>query len=314
MQDLTVLALGPLLPHEMDRLEADYRVIKLWKEPDPEKTLHRLGGQVRAIVSTYNGPGVSAKMMEALPNLEIIAQFGVGYDNIDAGAARLRAVAVTNTPGLLTDDTADTALALMLAVSRRVVEGDMFIRTGKWLGGELPLATSLSGKLVGIVGMGRIGRAIAQRAAAFNMMIAYHGPRHKDDVPYRYYPDLTTLARDADYLILACKGGPETKHLISRHVLEVMKPRAYLINIARGSVVDQDALVEKLVNRKIGGAGLDVFAHEPDVPGELKSLDNVVLTPHIGSATLETRAKMGQLVLDNLAAHFASQPLLTPVV
>lgn len=314
MSKIKLLAIEGLLPPEMQKLEEMFDIIKLWKEADPEKALHTHAHEIKAILSCPGPVAVGKKMIEALPNLEIIAQNGVGYDNIDLETAKAHAVAVTNTPGVLTDDTADTALSLMLAVSRRIVEGDMFIRTGKWHGGDLPLSSSVSGKLAGIVGMGRIGQAIARRCAAFNMNIAYHGPRQKNDLPYRYYPDLVTMARDADYLILACKGGAETKNLINRTVLEAMKPRAFLINIARGSVVDQDVLVEKLVNRKIAGAGLDVFAHEPDVPGELKALDNVVLTPHIGSATLETRTKMGQLVLDNLTAHFAGQPLLTPVI
>ncbi len=314
MSKIKLLAFEDLLPAEMAKLESEFDVIRLWKEADPEGAIHKYALEIKAILSCPGPIAVSRKMIEALPNLEIIAQNGVGYDNIDVAAAHARSVVVTNTPGVLTDDTADTAIALLLSVSRRIAEGDMFIRAGRWNGGDLPLGTSLSGKLAGIVGMGRIGRAIATRCTAFNMHIAYHGPHQKADVPYRYYPDLITLARDADYLILACKGGVDTQNLINRAVLDAMKPRAFLINIARGSVVDQDALVEKLVNQKIAGAGLDVFAHEPDVPGELKSLDNVVLTPHIGSATLETRSKMGQLVLDNLAAHFAGQPLLTPVV
>lgn len=313
MANHTLLALGSVLPPEMERLESTYNVIKLWKESDPEKALKAHGSNIQAILSTYNGPGVSAKLMEALPNLEMIAQYGVGVDNIDLAAAAARSVAVTNTPDILTDDTADTALGLLLGVSRRMVEGDMYVRTGEWANGPLPLGTSLSGKVAGVIGLGRIGQAIARRCTAFNMTVVYHGPRAKADQPYRFYPDLVTMARDVDYLILACAGGPATRHLVNRPVLEAMKPRAFLINIARGMVVDQDVLVEKLVNRKIAGAGLDVFAHEPHVPDELKSLDNVVLTPHIGSATLETRTKMGQLVLDNLAAHFAGQPLLTPV-
>jgi len=314
MTNRTVLALGSLLPAEMEQLEAQYNVIKLWREVDPDRTLHTHAAQIQGIVSTYNGPGVSAKLMEALPNLEVIAQFGVGVDNIDLGVAQTRQIAVSNTPDLLTDDTADTALSLLLAVSRRIVEGDMYVRTGNWANGPLPLGSSLSGKVVGVVGLGRIGQAIARRCAAFNMMVVYHGPREKLDQPYRYYSDLVEMARDVDYLVLACVGGEGTRHLVSRSVLEAMGQKSFLINIARGSVVDELALVEMLVNRRIGGAGLDVFAHEPHVPDELKSMDNVVLTPHIGSATLETRAKMGQLVIDNLAAHFDGRSLLTPVV
>lgn len=314
MSKITVLATAQLLPPEMAVLEETYNVVNLRKAPDPEQAIRAVAHDVRAVLSSYNGPGVSAKMMAALPNLAVIAQFGVGVDNIDLQAAEARQVAVTNTPDLLTDDTADTALGLMLAVARRVVEGDMYIRTGKWVDGPLPLGTSISGKMVGIVGLGRIGQAIARRCLAFNTTVVYHGPREKADQPYRYYPDLATMAREVDILVLACQGGEGTRHLVNRTVLSAMKPRSIVVNIARGSVVDQDALVEMLVNRKLGGAGLDVFAHEPQVPDELKALDNVVMTPHVGSATLETRTKMGQLVLDNLAAHFDGRPLLTPVV
>ncbi len=315
MPGIPLLALGPLLPNEMDQLEKNYSVLKLWREPDPEQTLHQVGLDVRAILSLAGGHrvGVSAKMMEALPNLEIISQFGVGYDNIDVEVARTRHIAITNTPDVLTDDTADTALALLLAVSRRVAEGDMYARTGKWANGPMGLGMSLSGKTVGIVGLGRIGTAIAQRCAAFHMNIIYHGRTEKTGVAYPFYVDLVEMAGMSDYLILACAGGDATRHLIDRTVLGAMKPKAFLINISRGSVIDQDVLIEFLVNRKIGGAGLDVFANEPNVPDELKSLDTVVLTPHIGSATIETRSKMGQLVLDNLAAHFAGKPLLTPI-
>jgi hydroxypyruvate reductase len=310
MSKITVLCNDKLLPNEMAKLESEYNVVKLWKEADPDKKIREVANDVKAIVSW----GVSAKLMQALPNLEIITQNAVGVDNIDLVEAKRRAISVTNTPGILTDDTADTALALLLGVSRRVAEGDMYVRTGEWANGPLPLGTSLSGKLVGVVGLGRIGQAIARRCLAFNMTVVYHGPNEKKDQPYRYYPDLVTMARDVDYLVLACVGGPATKNMVNRAVFDAMKPSVFLINVARGSVVEEGVLVEKLVNRKIAGAGLDVYANEPHVPEELKSLDNVVLLPHIGSATHETRAKMGQLVLDNLAAHFAGKPLLTPVI
>ena len=310
---LSVLALGPLPAAEMERLERQYNVIRLWKQSDPEKILHDEAANIRAVVSYAGGPGVSMKMMSALPNLEIVTQFGVGYDNIDVATAKTRQIAVTNTPDVLTNDTADTALALLLAVSRRITEGDMYVRTGKWDNGPLGLGHTLTGKTVGIVGLGRIGAAIAKRCAAFDMNVVYYSRTQKADAGYQYYADLVQMAGAVDILILAVSGGEGTKHLVGRKVLGAMKPKAYLINISRGSVVDEDALVAVLVNGKIGGAGLDVFAHEPDVPGELKAMDNVVLTPHIGSATIETRSKMGQLVIANLDAHFAGEPLLTPV-
>jgi lactate dehydrogenase-like 2-hydroxyacid dehydrogenase len=315
MSKITLLALGAIPAPEMSLLETQYDVIKLWREPDPEQTLQTRGRDVRAVLSNAAAKwqGVSAKMMDALPNLEVITQFGVGYDNIDVVEAKKRQIAVTNTPDVLTNDTADTALALMLGVMRRVVEGDMFVRTGKWLNGALPLGHALAGKTVGVVGLGRIGSAIARRCAAFDMQITYHGRTPKENVAYRYNPDLVEMAGDVDVLILACAGGPATVNLVSRAVIGAMKPSAFLINISRGSVVDQDALVEALANRKIAGAGLDVFTAEPNVPDELKAMDNVVMTPHIGSATVETRSAMGRLVLDNLAAHFDGRPLLTPV-
>jgi hydroxypyruvate reductase len=257
MSDITVLALGPLQPQEFEQLERTYRVVKLWKEPDPEQTLHTLARDVRAVVSLAGGRqlGVSAKMIAALPNLEIIAQFGVGYDNIDVGAAKDRQIAVTNTPDVLTADTADTAMALLLGVARRVPEGDMYIRAGQWPEKSFPKGTSLSGKTVGIVGLGRIGSAIAKRCAAFDMTVVYHGRAQKPDAPYEYYPDLTKMAGAVDFLVVATAGGDGTKGLISRAVIAAMSPRAILVNIARGSVVDENALVEALVNRKIGGAG-----------------------------------------------------------
>jgi hydroxypyruvate reductase len=311
MSKIVVLVTNRLMPNEMATLASEYDVVDLKSATDPEKTLRERALDIRAIVSW----GASTKLIQALPNLEIIAQNGVGVDNIDLVEAKARSIAVTNTPDVLTDDTADTALALLLGVSRRVAEGDMFVRAGRWaITNDFPLGTSLSGKMVGIVGLGRIGQAIARRCLAFNMTVVYHGPRDKHDQPYRYYPDLVTMARDVDYLMLSCVGGANTKNMVNRTVLDAMKTSAFLINVARGSVIDESVLVEKLVNRKIAGAGLDVYAHEPNVPDELKSLDNVVLLPHIGSATYETRTNMGRLVLDNLAAHFAGKPLLTPVL
>lgn len=309
----TILLMGSLmLPPEIAELERHFDVIKLYKEPDPESVLKSRRDDIQGICSIYNRP-VTKGLIESLPNVEIIAQFGVGVDNIDLKAAAARGVMVTNTPGLLTEDTADTAMSLLLAVSRRVCEGDMFVRVGKWHSGPLPLGRTLKGKKAGIVGLGRIGKAIAKRCAAFDMEIAYHGPNEKKDSGYKYYKDLHDMARASDYLILACPGGEDTNGLVDMTVLDALGADGFLINISRGSVVDEPALVEYLVNRKIAGAGMDVFIHEPNVPAELISLDNVVLLPHIGSATVETRTKMGKLVIGNLLAHFEGQALLTPV-
>ena len=308
----TVLALQPLLTHEMDALEQEFNVLRLWESQKPESVIRDHSHEIVGILSTYNGSGVSKRLMEALPNLEIIAQFGVGYDNIDLVAAQERDIVVTNTPDVLTDDTADVALFLMLNVARRAVEADMFVRVGRWHSGAMPLSTSISGKTVGIVGLGNIGQAIAQRAAAFNTKVIYHS-RTKKDVAYTYYESLKEMAVAADFLILACAGGDETKHLINYEILDALGAEGFLINIARGSVVKEDDLLIALRNKSIAGAGLDVYADEPNVPVEMIKMDNVVLSPHVGSATVETRSKMGQLVIDNLMAHFNGQPLLTPI-
>ncbi|MFA7275991.1 MAG: 2-hydroxyacid dehydrogenase [Pseudobdellovibrionaceae bacterium] len=309
----TILALGSLLPAEMDALEAQYHLVRLWRESDPEKTLQDVKNNVVAIVSAYNGMPVTRKIIESLPNLEIIAQFGVGVDNIDLAAAAERRIAVTSTPDILTADTADTAMALTLSLLRRVVEADMYVRVGKWANGAFPLATSLKGKKVGIIGLGRIGQAIARRMSAFDMEIAYHGPRRKEGVPYAYYNDLSSMAQDVDILVAACPGGAMTKHCVNSRVLKALGPKGFLINIARGSVVSTDDLLIALRNGDIAGAGLDVYENEPHVPDALISMDNVVLLPHVGSATSETRSSMGQLVVANILAHFNGEPLLTPV-
>lgn len=308
----TVLALQPLLENEMKQLEGGYNVIRLWEANDPVAVIEKHANDVQAILSTYNSGGVSERLMSALPNLEVIAQFGVGFDNIDLKAASERGVAVTNTPDVLTDDTADVAMFLMLNVARRAVEADMFVRVGRWKSGAMPLSTSISEKTVGVVGLGNIGKAIAQRAAAFNTNVVYHS-RSKKDVSYTYYEDLEKMAEDSDFLIIACAGGPETENLINYQILNKLGANGFLINIARGSVVNEEDLLIALRNQDIAGAGLDVFANEPDVPEELIKMDNVVLSPHVGSATVETRSKMGQLVIDNLNAHFDGQSLLSPV-
>jgi hydroxypyruvate reductase len=307
----TILALGSLMPKEMEALESHFSVIRLWKEKDPEAALQKHKNEITGIVSTWETP-VSARLISALPSLEIISQCAVGIDNIDLKAAAARGVAVTNTPGVLTDDTADIALALILATARRVVEGDMYVRVGKWANGDMPLGTSLSGKTAGIVGLGRIGKAIARRCEAFNMKVIYNGPQKKD-MAYEYYKDLKVMAAACDFLVVAASGGQATENLIDYKILDALGPKGVLINIARGSVVKEDDLLVALRNKAIGGAGLDVHAREPHVPEALFSMDNVVLLPHIGSATHETRSRMGQLVVDNLLAHFSGQPLKTPV-
>ena len=308
----TILAMVRLLPKQMDILEDEFDVVHLYRESDPEAVLQEKKNDIQGIVGSPATP-ISRNLMEACPALEIISQFAVGFDNVDIPAAREREVKVTNTPDVLTADTADTALALTLAVARRVVEGDVYIRVGKWLNGSMPLGVSLSGKTAGIVGLGRIGQAIAKRLKAFDMNVIYHGRTEKLDQPYQFYDDLKTMAAMSDFMVLACAGGPETRHLVDAEVLEALGPDSFLINISRGSVVDEGALIQALRDKTIRGAGLDVFAKEPYVPEELQAMDNVVLLPHIGSATHETRTMMGNIVIENLRAHFAGQALLTEV-
>lgn len=309
----TVLALKPLLAAEMEILTARYEVIRLWEQADREAVLDARGGAVEAIVSTYDGERVGAEFMARLPGLKIIAQFGAGYDNLDLAAAKARGVVVSNTPGILTDDTADIAMMLLLNVARSGIVADKFVRAGHWKSGAFPLTTCLAGKTAGIFGMGKIGEAIAQRAAAHNMRIIYCSRKPKSDIPYAYYGNLQALAQNSDFLVLACSGGPETLHAVDRTILRALGPQGYLINIARGSVVKEDDLIAALEAGEIGGAGLDVFADEPNVPKALINRDDVILSPHVGSATRETRSLMGRLVVENLDAFFAGKALVTPV-
>ncbi len=308
----TILALGTLLPAEMDELERDFNVIRLSKEADPEAALQEQRHNIVGIIASPMKK-VNRHLIEALPNLEIISQFGVGIDNIDLAAARERHIAVTNTPELVTNDTADIALSLLLACARRIVEGDAYVRVGHWLNGPMPHGVTLTGKKVGIVGLGRIGQAVARRCKAFDMDVTYYSRREKPEFPYTYVPSLMTLAEQSDFMILTVAGGSETRHLVNAGILKALGPAGYLINVARGSVVDEEALLIALSNGDIAGAGLDVFENEPHVPEALYTMDNVVLLPHIGTLTFETRTKMGQLVLENLRAHFNGKPLLTAV-
>jgi lactate dehydrogenase-like 2-hydroxyacid dehydrogenase len=268
---------------------------------------------VRAIV-TGGGHGAGNEIVDALPALEIIAINGIGTDAVDLERARARSVRVTTTPGVLTEDVADLALGLLLATSRRICVADRFVRAGRWPAGRLPLSAQVSGKRLGLLGLGQIGRAVARRAEGFGMSIAYCEPHPYNDITYRFQPDLQQLAEESDFLVVAASGGPATRGLVDRRVLDAIGPTGILINVARGSVVDEPALVAALVDGRLGGAGLDVFAHEPEVPPALLTMDNVVLSPHRASATVETRRAMADLVLANLAAHFAGQEPLTPVV
>lgn len=302
-----------LYPPVMTRLESEFTLQPLWEAQDPLAFLAPLAERVRGFAS-FTGYPVPAALIAALPKLEIIATMSVGTDHIDLGAARARGIAVTNAPDVLTDCVADLGMGLVINLARNLVAADRFVREGKWREGLFPLATKLGGATIGIVGLGRIGKAVAQRAGGFGMRVVYFGRRRSSDVAYEFYDDLAAMARDSDYLMLTCPGGEATRHLIDAKILAALGPEGRLVNIARGSVVDQAALIEALIARRIAGAALDVYADEPRVPEVLTKLDNVVLAPHIASATHATRGAMGNLMIDNLKAHFAGKQLLTPVV
>ncbi len=306
---LTVPLYGPTV----EQLDAAFTVHRLWEAKHRSAFFAPIKDRVRAI-ATGGGFRTGADLMDELPKAEIIATMSIGLDHIDLQAAKERGIAVTNTPDVLTDDVADIAMALVLAVARRIVVGDRYVRSGAWRQANLPLATKIGGATMGILGLGRIGLAIAKRAEVFGMKVVYHGPRAKAAVPYPYYADLKEMAAASDYLMVSCPGGAETRNLVNAEVLAALGPKGVVINIARGSVIDEAAMVKALQDGRLGGAGLDVFVDEPQVPEALFALDNVVLQPHVGSATHATRAAMGQLVVDNLKAHFAGKPLLTRVI
>lgn len=306
-----VLVVARLMPLLIEALHGEFTVHDRIHTGDPA-ALAAAAPRIRAIVA--NGEAkVPRELMAQLPALEMISVFGVGYDGVDVVAAKERGIPVTHTPEVLNDDVADLALGLLLAIARRIPQADRFVRDGEWTQGPIALARKATGAKLGIVGMGRIGQAIAQRALAFRMEIAYTARSPRAGVPYPYYPDAVTLAAAVDFLVVITPGGAATRGLIDAKVLEALGPQGYLINVARGSVVDQPALIAALQNGSIAGAALDVFDGEPNVPAELRALSNVVLTPHIGSATRQTREAMAKLTFDNLRAHFAGQPLLTPV-
>ncbi|HVW74383.1 MAG TPA: 2-hydroxyacid dehydrogenase [Rhizomicrobium sp.] len=303
---IDILQLVPLRPEVQAELAARYR---LHGKADFDKVADIVRG---CVTNGHSGP--APEMIDRMRKLEIIASASVGYDGIPVEYARSKGIPVTNTPDVLNDDVADLAIGLMIMTARRLVASDRYVRSGQWpRSGEYPLARRASGKRVGILGMGRIGKEIGKRAEAMNNTVAYHSRRPVADVSYKYYPDLVDLAKNSDFLIVIIPSTSQTQKIVSKAVIEALGPTGILVNVARGAVVDEDALVEALVAGKLGGAGLDVFVHEPHVPEVLFGMDNVVLEPHVGSATSETRRAMSQLVLDNLDAHFAGKPLLTEI-
>jgi lactate dehydrogenase-like 2-hydroxyacid dehydrogenase len=306
-----VLAAAKLSPLYTAQLSAAYQFHDPLHETDPA-AFAKVAPLVRAVAGSGDSR-VSAELMAQLPALELISIMGVGYDGVDVAAAKARGVMVTHTPNVLNDDVADLAISLMLCAARQLPAADRFVRSGQWLKGPMPLARKMSGARLGLVGMGRIGQAIAQRAQAFGMQIAYHTRTPKADVPYAHHADLLSLARDSDFLVLITPGGAGTRHLVNAQVLQALGPKGILVNVARGSVVDEAALIEALEGGVIGGAALDVFEDEPRVPQRLMDLPQVVLVPHIGSATGQTRQAMADLAFGNLREHFAGRPVLTPV-
>jgi len=312
VQKPDVLMLAPMMPLIMDGLAERFTLHRLWEASDPAAALAELAPRIRGIAAGSHA-AVTAEVMDGLPNLEIVSSFGVGYDHVDASHAGRRGVIVTNTPDVLTDEVADLALGLLIATVRQLPQSDRYLREGRWLERPYPLTATLRGRRVGIIGLGRIGKAIATRLEAFGLTVVYHGRQAKADVPYRFYADLVEMARDVDVLMVVTPGGPETRHLVDAAVLEALGPQGILVNVARGTVVDERALIDALRRGVILSAGLDVFEDEPRVPQELIAMEHVVLLPHVGSASVHTRNAMGQLVVDNLVSWFDGKGPLTPV-
>ena len=306
-----ILVVAKLWPRYMEALQGAFVVHDRTHLNDAAQ-FASIAPRIRGIAASGESK-VDAALLAQLPALEMISVFGVGYDGVDVAAARARGVPVTNTPDVLTEEVADLGIALMLSIARRIPQADKFVREGRWPQGPFPLSRKVSGARLGIVGLGRIGQAIADRAQAFGMSIAYTTRNRRDDVSYAYHANAEALARAVDFLMVITPGGAGTRGLINAQVLAALGAKGYLINVARGSVVDQPALVHAITTGVIAGAALDVFAEEPHVPAELREHDNVVLTPHMASGTWETRGAMADLAFANLQAHFAGKPLLTPV-
>lgn len=308
-----VLQVGPLKPSLAETLRTTYHAHVLPDGPERQAFLAEHGAEITVAV-TSGRTGVNADLMSALPKLGAVVNFGVGYDTTDIDAAAARGVAVSNTPDVLSDCVADTAVGLLIDVMRQFSAADRYLRAGRWpVDGNYPLTHKVSGARVGIIGLGRIGNAIATRLAAFGCSISYHNRNERTDSPYQYVSSPTELARQVDVLVIAAAGGSATRRLVDRDVLDALGADGYLVNIARGSVVDEEALVEALADGRLAGAGLDVFADEPNVPEALLTMDNVVLLPHVGSGTVETRAAMEALTLANLDKFLQSGELVTPV-
>ena len=309
-----VLLVGQRKPVLVGGLDPKVTLHHFLEAKDRDAFIKSLGDKIRAIAVAYTANKIDADFMQRFPKLEQISSFGVGYDHIDAKWAGTHGIVVTNTPEVLNEEVADTALGLLLCTVREFPQAERFVRAGKWPQGQYPLTkATLRNRTVGMVGMGRIGKAIARRLEAFGVPVVYHSRNPQPGVAYKYYPKLVDMARDVDTLMVIVPGGAATANMINAEVLAALGPNGILINLARGSVVDEPALIAALKNRTIYSAGLDVFAKEPQVPKELLEMDHVVLFPHLGSSTEVTRAAMDQLVVDNILAWAAGKPPLTPV-
>jgi lactate dehydrogenase-like 2-hydroxyacid dehydrogenase len=313
MSRTDILMTAPMMPIVIEALDKAVTLHRLWEQTDKEAFLKEFGPRIRGVATSTLFGRVDASLLDRLPNVEIVSSFGVGYDNVDAAEAAKRNIVVTNTPGVLDDEVADLTLGLLLATLRKIPQADRYLRDGKWLKASFPLSATLRERKVGIVGLGRIGKAIARRLSGFDVSIAYHGRTQQDDVAYSYYPTVTGLAEACDVLIVITPGGASTRHLINAGVLKALGPTGVLINVARGTVVDEQALIHALKSGTILSAGLDVYEDEPRVPQELIDLEHVVLLPHIASASVHTRNAMGKLVADNLISWFDGKGPLTPV-
>ena len=307
-----ILMIAPMMPSVMQALEADYTVHRLWQASDRQAFVSQVAPSVRAI-ATNGSVGAGTELIDALPNLELIACYGVGVDAIDLMSAKARGIPVTTTPDVLTADVADMAVALMLATSRRLIRGDRYVRDLEWPAkGEMPLTRRVTGRRAGIVGLGRVGKALAKRLSAFEMQISYTDIAAQPEQPFSFVSSLHELATQSDFLIVTASGGPVSRKMVDAKILAALGSDGILINVSRGSIVDEDDLVAALEAGTLGGAGLDVFQNEPHVPNALFKFENVVLMPHHSSGTIESRSAMGELVVQNINAHFAGQPLPTP--
>ena len=312
LKSIPVLMPAPTMPLIMEGVAEAFTLHKLWEQPDEAAFIKAHGASIRAIAGG-NKKRMDGAFLAQFPKLEFVSNFGVGYDGVDAVWCGKHEIIVSNTPDVLTDEVADLAMGLLLATIRQLPQADAYLRRGEWLKGNFPLTTTLRGRTMGILALGRIGKAIASRAEAFGVKIVYHGRSQQPDVHYPYFADLTEMARSVDILMSMAPGGAETKHLINAKVLQALGPDGILISVGRGSVVDEKALVAALNAGTILSAGLDVFEDEPRVPADLIAVPHVVLLPHVGSASQHTRRLMGQLVVDNLTAWFSGKGPLTPV-